>query len=83
MNKEDEVLKKVSEIFKRELADNSLKIELSTSAADIEKWDSINNLVIISAIEEEFNIVFPIEVIFDARNVGDFCDYVVKYSNKI
>lgn len=83
MDKSKKALEIITDIFRRELGDNSLNIEFSTSADDIEMWDSINNLVLISAIEEAFNITFPIDVIFEAKNVGDLCDFVVKNSDRI
>ena len=46
----------------------------------MEKWDSISNLILISAIEEKFNVVFPLDFIFKAENVGDLCDYIMENS---
>ena len=41
----------------------------------------MNNLILISAIEKEFNMSFPLDIIFDAKNVGDLCDYILSQSN--
>lgn len=82
MENQDKILERVSAIFKKELNDDSLFITYSTSANDIEKWDSITNLVLISSIEDEFGITFPVEIIFDAKNVGDLCNYILKNAER-
>lgn len=73
----EEVLSKIEEIFKKELGDNSIKVTYESSPNNIEKWDSMNNLILISAIESEFKISFPLDIIFDAKNIGDLCDYIL------
>lgn len=71
------ILEKIQEIFRTELNNNTLIITDNSSTNNVENWDSMNNLIIISAIETEFNISFPIDIIFNARNVGDLCDYIL------
>jgi len=78
MDEKKRILDEIAEIFKKELDDSNLNISYDSSPKSVEKWDSITNLVLISAIEEKFNIVFPVEFIFSAENVGDLCDYIVK-----
>lgn len=78
MDKKEQILKQVEQIFKTELGDENLKIGFDSSTLTIHQWDSINNLVLISAIEEQFNISFPIEVIFNSNNVGDLCNYIAE-----
>ena len=83
MDKKAQVLNRIGEIFRKELEDDSLNLTYSSSTDSIEKWDSVNNLVLISAIEEEFEISFPIEVIFESKNIGDLCDHIVKSTSRI
>ena len=78
MEKREKILQEVTGIFRRELEDKDLEITYSSSARTVEKWDSITNLILITAIEEKFNIVFPVEFIFKAENVGDLCDYIME-----
>lgn len=80
MGTREEILRKIEEIFKTELEDDSMQITYESSTNNVDKWDSMNNLIIISAIEKEFNISFPLDVIFDAKNVGDLCDYILSQS---
>ena len=47
---------------------------------DIDNWDSMSNVNIIVALEEEFRIKFKLEDIQDARTVKDFINLVNKYT---
>jgi acyl carrier protein len=76
MDKKEQILLQVEQIFRKELNDENLQIKFDSSANTIEQWDSINNLILVSAIEEHFNISFPIEIIFSANNVGDLINYI-------
>ena len=81
MNYRDEALKEIMGIFRRELGDENLLIDFASSPGSIEKWDSINNLMLLNRIEEAFGVSFPTEVIFKIETVGDICDYLVKARN--
>lgn len=78
MEKREYILHEIELIFRKELEDENLTVTYESSADSVEKWDSISNLLLISAIEERFNITFPIEFIFKAENVGDLCDYILE-----
>lgn len=82
MDKKEQILIQVEQIFRKELSDENIQITFDSSANTIEKWDSINNLILISAIEEQFDISFPIEIIFSANNVGDLINYIADYTIK-
>lgn len=74
----DEVLKEITAIFQRELSEPNLQLDFFSSANSVAKWDSINNLILLTSIEERFKINFSIDFILKAENVGDLCDYVLE-----
>jgi acyl carrier protein len=78
MDRRENILNEITLIFRKELEDEHLAVSYDSSAGTIEKWDSITNLVLISSIEEKFNVVFPIDFIFRAENVGDLCDFILE-----
>jgi acyl carrier protein len=82
MSYKDEVLENITVIFRRELGEADLEITYSSSPSTIEKWDSVSNLVLINAIEEAYQLSFPIDEIFRMEKVGDICDYIVKTRNQ-
>ena len=55
MNKEL-ILEKVNQIFRKVFDEENIVINYSSSAMDIEEWDSLNNIQIIIAVEKEFKI---------------------------
>lgn len=46
------------------------------SSGDIPQWDSVGNLAIISTIEQELNIEFPLEDLFGLTSVKSIVDEV-------
>ena len=74
----EEILKKVNEVFADVFDDKSLVISDSTTAADIEDWDSLMHITLISSIEEEFGIKFEMAEVVSFKNVGDMVDAICK-----
>jgi len=61
-----------SDIFNIE----NLDIDSNTNSTDIDQWDSLNHLNLMSSIEEEFNIKFEFEEIGSLKNIGDIVKIV-------
>ena len=51
------------------------------SSGDIPEWDSVGNLAIISTLEQELDVEFPLEDLFDLTSVKSFIDAVSKLKN--
>ena len=64
----------IANIF--ELDHSQIKKEMTP--ADIETWDSLSQLNLISAIENEFQIKFEIDEIFTVLKIGDIYDLLSK-----
>jgi|LauGreDrversion4_1035100.scaffolds.fasta_scaffold505162_2 acyl carrier protein len=77
MNKEL-ILEKVNQIFRKVFDEENIVINYSSSAMDIEEWDSLNNIQIIIAVEKEFKIRFQSSEIRGWNNVGEMCDAILK-----
>lgn len=76
MNRQN-ILDQLREIFIRILDDENVVINFSTTASDVDNWDSINHLQLIVAIEKKFQIRFTASEIQSYKNVGDICDSVL------
>lgn len=50
------------------------------SAGDIEQWDSMGNMAIISTIEERLGLEFPIEDLFELNSVKALVEEIDKLS---
>ena len=70
----NEFMKRVTEIFHDVFDDTSIVLNDSTSADDIEGWDSLSHITLISEIEVAFGIRFSMEDIIRMKNVGEMLD---------
>lgn len=50
------------------------------AAGDIEQWDSMGNMAIIAAIEEQLGIEFPIDDLFELNSVQALVEEIDKIS---
>ena len=75
MIKED-MFSKVQEIFRDVFDDSSLAITDSSSSGDIEDWDSLNHVILLSIIQEEFGVKFRLEEMLLLNNVGDLINTI-------
>lgn len=51
--------------------DESIKIDDSTTAADIKGWDSLNNIKLMIQVERKFGFRFKTSEVAGLRNVGE------------
>jgi len=62
---------RLTEIFRTVFEDEALEVIGSTTAVDVEGWDSVAHITLIFAIEEEFGFQFSSRELENIRNVGD------------
>jgi acyl carrier protein len=53
-------------------------IENATSSDEIEDWDSLNHINLVSAIEKEFKIKFALGELMTLKDVGAMVDLMVE-----
>lgn len=58
------------------------KITDNTTQNDIEKWDSLNSLLLIDEIERKYNIKISIDEIIEINNVLDIENILKNHMNK-
>lgn len=78
----DEILDKVGVICMDVLEVEGLNITESTSAADVEGWDSLAHIGIMSEIETAFNIEFSLDDMQNAKSIGQLVNIVSKHLAK-
>ncbi|MFZ1369273.1 MAG: acyl carrier protein [Ferruginibacter sp.] len=66
-----EIVNRLTPVFRKVFADNSLVITDQLSALDVEKWDSLSHMLLISEVENEFTIKFKLKDLNKMANVGD------------
>jgi len=67
----------VQDIFRDIFDENDLIISNNSSSEEIEDWDSLNHINLVSAIEKEFKIRFTLEELMTFKNVGALVDLMV------
>jgi len=72
------ILNQVTEIFRKVLDDDKITLSSTTTANDVEEWDSLNHLQLVVALEKHFKIKFTSSEIQNWKNVGDMCDSISK-----
>ena len=73
---EQEILAAVQEIFRDNFDDDSLVITRDTCADDIEDWDSLEQINLLTAMEKKFGLKFKLEDVRGLENVGDLLDLI-------
>jgi acyl carrier protein len=73
-----EILNDLTKIFIQIFEDPQLKITESTSPSDITDWDSLNHVLLISAIEKHFNIRFDLNDMLSFNKAGDIMESIIR-----
>lgn len=75
MNRTD-AKKRLNSIFCDVFDDNTITITDDTSSDDLEDWDSIEHISLITAVEDEFGMKFKIKEVSGMKNVGEMLDII-------
>jgi acyl carrier protein len=67
----DNLLGELQEVFRDVLDKKNLVITTESSALNVEDWDSLNHVILISAIEKKYHVKFGLAQLQDLKNVGD------------
>ncbi|HXC04274.1 MAG TPA: acyl carrier protein [Bacteroidia bacterium] len=67
----DDALKELNTVFARVFRKPELVITYNSDAASVEGWDSLTHMMLIAAIEKQFNVLFTLGQVMHFRNAGD------------
>ncbi|WP_294199242.1 acyl carrier protein [uncultured Chryseobacterium sp.] len=73
----NEVLEKLTPIFREQLDNEDIVLNAETTAEDIEEWDSLSHIQLIVAIEKALEIRFTSAEIQSWNNVGEMIDSII------
>lgn len=78
MMEKKEVYEKLNTIFRDNFDDDSIELTDRTTADDIAEWDSLEQVNLVVAIQEQFHIKFNVEEAMYMKNVKEIADYIIK-----
>ena len=74
--KKEEITGELKAVFQKVLEENDIAISRELTAQDIENWDSLRHIQLISAVERDFGIKFKLREVMSMKNVGDLIDLI-------
>ena len=74
--KNEEITGKLKSVFQKVLEENDITITREMTAQDIEKWDSLRHIQLISEVERTFGVKFKLREVLSMKNVGDLLDLI-------
>lgn len=77
MNRE-EIYEKLNEVFRDVFDDETIVVNDTTTADDIEDWDSLEHINLIVAIEDCFGMKFNMGEVTSMKNVGEMVDIILQ-----
>jgi len=77
-DKRAEYLDMLREVFIKVFNDESIILNNSTNAEDIDEWDSLQHIMLIMGAEKKFGLKLTAEEVAELKNVGEMIDLVIK-----
>ena len=76
------VRNRLEKIFRDVFDDDDIELTDNTTADDIDAWDSLEHISLISAVEKAFKMRFTMKEVSGMKNVGEMIDIVAKRAKK-
>ena len=73
-----EIFEKLTEVFRDVFDDGAITVSETTTAADIEDWDSLTHITLLATVEEEFGVKFSMKAVQGLKNVGELADLIAE-----
>lgn len=71
-----EIFSRLNKVFRDVFDDESIVVRPETTADDIDDWDSLEHITLISAVEREFGMKFKMGEISSMKNVGEMAHII-------
>ncbi len=73
----NEIYKKLTEIFRDVLDNDEIILKETTSANDIDEWDSLAQIMLLAEIQKAYSIRFKSADTIRWKNVGEMVDTII------
>jgi acyl carrier protein len=72
----DSTLEELQSIFRDVLDQPDLELTRASNAQNVEDWDSLAHINLVTAIEKRYKIKFALGELQDLKNVGEMIDLI-------
>ena len=72
-----EVIHKLTTVFRTVFSNETMVLTNELTANDVENWDSLTHMLLITEVESTFLIKFRLKDLNKMRNVGDMIDIII------
>lgn len=72
--KRNEILAKLTPIFRTAFNDDTIELDEDMTTDDFDNWDSVTQMILVSMVEKEFDIVFKLREVGMLDSVEAFVD---------
>ena len=79
----EKIYERLNTLFRDFFDDDEIEIDEDTTADDIEDWDSLNHITLMSAVEQEFGVRFTMGEVSGMKNVGEMAEIIKARSTKL
>lgn len=76
MNQE-QIINELNLIFTDIIDEGEVKLNMNSTAKEVEGWDSLNHVQIIAAIEKKYGFLFTLTEVQAFKNVGDLVNSIL------
>ena len=71
------IFEQLTEVFRDVFDDDELVIDATTTAQDVEGWNSLAHIRLVVSIEKAFKLRFSAAEICSLKNVGDMVELIL------
>ena len=72
----NEILAKLTPIFRTAFNDDTIELDEDMTTDDFDNWDSVTQMILVSMVEKEFDIVFKLREVVMLDGVEAFVDRI-------
>jgi acyl carrier protein len=72
----DSVLEELQSIFRDVLDQPNLKLTRESNADNVDDWDSLSHINLVTSIEQRYRIKFALGELQELKDVGDMIDLI-------
>ena len=78
----EKITEKLNEVFRDVFDNEDITVSDATTADDIEEWDSLEHISLVSAVEKAFKMRFTMKEVSGMKNVGEMINILCERAKK-